>query len=221
MFHRRNHRINACRGKVLQQRISVIALIGQQSPNIFQTNVRPFMESHDIDPAFFEVSPSVRMAGIIKAAEFHWHFVQGIKAIEAELYIPGALSLLAGIEASIRFSLYQLKAEKFPFEEDLGAVLSNSLLRQALLAGLPVQLLAFPEESQFLEAIKSRKPEVQIVVVRNDLAHGNVQAFVNRDLGDQNAFFTPECLRALAHQLQKISFSWAEGLAQYRVARKA
>jgi hypothetical protein len=179
------------------------------------------MEPLDIDQAFFEVPPWVRIAGILNAAEFHWHFAQGIKAIEAELYIPGVLSLLAGIEASIRFSLYQIKSAEFPFEEDLGAVLSNSLLRQAHQAGLPVQLLAFPGENQFLAALNFTKPGVQVVALRNDLAHGNVRAFINRDLGDENAFFTPECLRPLAHQLQQISSSWAEGLAHYRAARKA
>jgi hypothetical protein len=179
------------------------------------------MEAVDIDPEFFEVQPWVRIPDTLNAAEFHWHFVQGIKAIEAEFYIPGVLSLLAGIEASIRFSLYQLKSAEFPFEYDLGTVLSNSLLRQGFQAGLPVHLLAFPEESQFLVTLESKKPEVQVVAVRNDLAHGNIQAFVNRDLGDENVFFTPECLRPLAHQLQQISFDWAKGLAHYRAARKA
>jgi hypothetical protein len=81
---------------------------------------------------------------------------------------------------------------------------------------MPVHLLAATGENKFSEMLASKKPEVWIVRVRNDLAHGNVQAFVNRELGDENAFFTPECLRGVAREMERISFAWAEGLSEFR-----
>lgn len=158
----------------------------------------------------------VRIVNLLGAAEFHWHFAQGLKSLDSEHYIPGVLSLLAGIEASIRFTLYKLNAEAFPFEGDLGPVLSNPLLRKAGDAGLPVRLLAFPDEPDFLKELGANKPGVRLVRVRNDLAHGNIQSYINRELGDDNAFFTPECLRPLAHDLQVVAVRWAEGLAKFR-----
>ena len=40
-------------------------------------------------------------------AEIHWFFIQGHRALEYELYIPGVLSLIAGIEATMRTALYR------------------------------------------------------------------------------------------------------------------
>lgn len=153
---------------------------------------------------------------VLRAAEFHWHFAQGLKSLDAEHYIPGVLSLLAGIEASIRFTLYKIDSETFPFDGDLGPVLSNGLLRMARDAGLPVELLAFSDEPNFVEQLATNKPGVCLVRVRNDLAHGNIQRYVNRELGDDNAFFTPECLRPLALELRVVVLQWVEGLAKYR-----
>lgn len=129
-------------------------------------------------------------------------------------------SILAGIEASIRSTLCWLKTSEFPLKGDLGPVLSNSLLRKAHEQGLPVELLAFPEEANFIAMLATSKPQVKIVKIRNDLAHGNIQAFINRELGDDLAFFTPECLRSLAYQLEDLSFEWAIGLARFRSASK-
>lgn len=170
----------------------------------------------DEKPIGIEPPAHIWVAHRLKAAAFHWHFSQGISAIESELYIPGCLSLLAGIEASIRFTLYQIDNKAFPFEEDLGAVLSNALLRQAAAKGLPVAVLAFPEERTFMEQIQTNRPGVRIVQIRNDLAHGNIQDFVNRELGDDYAFFTPECLRDLASDLQRTCLVWVDQLAIYR-----
>ncbi|MHC3434185.1 hypothetical protein [Delftia lacustris] len=179
------------------------------------------MKTDTLDPAFFKPPESTEIVYILKAAEFHWHFSQGLQAIDKNLYVPGVLSLLAGIEASLRFTLYQLNSTEFPFEDDLGAVLSNSLLRQAKEAGLPVSTLAFPREDDFIANLAARKPEVRIVKIRNDLAHGNIQSFVNRELGDELAFFTPECLRPLAHELKELSLCWAKDLAAFRAVMKA
>lgn len=88
------------------------------------------------------------------AAEFHWHFVQGISALDRELYIPGIASLLNGVEASIRVTVNQLKGKNILELENLGPVLRNPLLCHAGKLGLPVEILAFPHERDFHKSIK-------------------------------------------------------------------
>jgi hypothetical protein len=152
----------------------------------------------------------------MNAAEFHWHFLQGIKAIDHELYIPGTISLITGIEASIRWTLFQKSNERFTLTKDPGKTLSNKLLNIANLNGLPIGLLAFPEEKNFQENLKSNKTNVQLVALRHDLCHGNIQKFINTALGYENAFFTPECLRQTATDLTRICLNWIDGLSEYR-----
>lgn len=179
---------------------------------------RPNMEPSEFYPRLVEVHAHDTVISTLRAAEFHWHFSQGFRALQEGLYVPGSLALLTGIEASIRMTLYRLNSDKFPFDGDLGPVLSNSLLRLAREHGLPVEALAFPDETDFLATLGTRRPEVRIVQIRNDLAHGNIQRYVNRDLGDEIAFFTPECLRRVAESLQVVSMRWAEELARFRSA---
>jgi hypothetical protein len=168
------------------------------------------------------IPPHIQVVQQLRAAEFHWHFSQSLRAIESQLYIPGCIGLLTGIEASLRFTLYQFDNVKFPFDEDLGQTLSNALLRTASLAGLPVGSLAFPGEPDFFEKLESRSPYVELVRVRHNLAHGNIQEYVNRDLGDENAFFTPECLRSLASLLEQLAGKWVTEIAAFRsTLRKA
>lgn len=177
------------------------------------------MNTTSNDFRLFEAPISTQVVLTLKTTEFHWHFSQGFKALADELYIPGVLSLLTGIEASLRFTLYQLNSNAYPYEDDLGSVLSNSLLRQAKEAGIPVSFLALPDEVNFMRDLEGRKPEVRIVKVRNSLAHGNIQSFINRELGDDLAFFTPECLRPFAKELSDLSIGWISALAAFRIER--
>src|SRR6266566_1940230 len=94
----------------------------------------------------------------LKAAEIHWFFIQGQKALERDLYLPGTVALLNGIEASIRFTLHKLDGKDL--DEDLGATLSNSLIRRARERGFPVQALAFPGENDFHAKLGAREPYV-------------------------------------------------------------
>ncbi len=102
----------------------------------------------------------------LKAAEFHWFFIQGEQAIASDLYVPGAASLIAGVEASVRLTLHRLDGKDV--DEDLGASLSNSLLCFAASRGLPVQTLSFPGERDFLTKVKGRKPYAEIVRIRHN-----------------------------------------------------
>lgn len=152
-------------------------------------------------------------------AEVHWFFAQGSEALKAELYLPACTSFLIGIEASIRVTMAQIKNPIRVTELDSHKILSNKLLLSAHTKGLPVKLLAFQGEDDFIEKITSTakpSPNAEIVRIRHNLCHGNILEYVNTELGESSAFFTPECCRALAITLLNISKSWASGLGDFR-----
>lgn len=158
----------------------------------------------------------------LKAAEMHWFFVQGVDALVADLYLPGVLSLLNGVEATLRITLHQLRDFHFEEELDCHQVLSNALIRKGAEAGLPVDKLAFPGETDFVAKFNSAGPSrrnVEIVRQRHNLCHGNDLEYVNRDLGEQNQFFAPECLRGLSTTLVEISKDWVRALGKFRRTR--
>lgn len=134
-----------------------------------------YSQFHDVRNLFFES---------LCAAEQHWFFVQGHDAFVHELYVPALSSLLNGIEASLRVTLHLLNKETHEDIRDLSPyrVLSNNLILQAQEAGMPVEYLAFNDEEDFFEKLKSEKPnrvDVEIVKLRNNICHGNVMHFVN------------------------------------------
>jgi hypothetical protein len=146
----------------------------------------------------------------LEAAELHWFFIQGEQALERELYLPGTVALINGIEASIRFTLHRLDGKTL--DDDLGATLSNRLIREARDRGLPVQTLAFPGERDFDAKLATRDPYVEVVRVRHNLAHGNIVEYVNRE----DDVFTPECLRDLSSILLNLSCEWGKQLGEFR-----
>lgn len=146
----------------------------------------------------------------LRAAELHWFFIQAEEALEHGLYLPGTIGLINGIEASIRFTLHKLESKAL--DDDLGPTLSNSLIRRARDAGLPVHALAFPGESDFDVKLAHREPYVEIVRIRHNLAHGNITEYINREKG----VFTPVCLRDTSSQLVTVSRNWAGQLGDFR-----
>lgn len=157
------------------------------------------------------------------AAEFHWFFVQGLDAIENGFFIPGVSSLLNGIEASLRVTIAQVSSTGTSIEElSPYRVLSNNLILNASELGMPTYELAFPGESDFDAKLKSEKPnrvDVEVVRHRNNICHGNVFEFINRELGPKNSFFTPESLKPLAFTLLEVSHNWAQELGTYRQSK--
>lgn len=152
-------------------------------------------------------------------AEVHWFFTQAVHALKSELYLPACTSFLNGIEASLRVTMSQVENPVRVEELDPVKTLSNRLLKSALDAGLPVEALAFPEEDNFSDKLESKKPNqvnAEIVRVRHNLCHGNIIEYINTDLGEDNAFFTPECCRELANLLHIVSKEWAEQLGVFR-----
>ncbi len=149
----------------------------------------------------------------------HWFFVQASQAARAELWIPSVVALLTGVENSVRVTMRQLDGHDLRDDEDLGPTLSHSLLRRAEERCLPVATLAFPDEKDFLERLRAKTPLVEVVRVRHDLCHGNVLSFANAELGDGSRFFTPECMRPLAHLLLDLSVRWTDALGAFRRAK--
>ncbi len=152
-------------------------------------------------------------------AEVHWFFTQAIQALKNDLYLPACTSFLNGIEASLRVTMSQVDNPARVEELEPHKTLSNRLLKSASDVGLPVSALAFPGEDRFLEKLESKKPNqinAEVVRIRHNLCHGNILEYVNTELGENNAFFTPECCRELAHQLYKVSKVWAKQLGEFR-----
>jgi hypothetical protein len=152
-------------------------------------------------------------------AEIHWFFTQAFQALKSELYLPACTSFLNGIEASLRVTMAQVEKPCRVTELDGIKTLSNSLLKSAKESGLPIEALAFPDEHDFLEKLESKRPKilnVEIVRIRHNLCHGNILEYVNVELGEHNAFFTPECCRELAKLLHLVSKEWAMQLGIFR-----
>ena len=158
----------------------------------------------------------------LKAAEMHWFFVQGVEAIERELFVPGVSSILNGIEASLRVTLTQLANGAEVEELSPYKVLSNTLINQAKDEGMPVEFLAFPNENDFLAKLATQKLnriDVELVRQRNNICHGNIFEYINEELGEEDRFFTPECLRDTANVLIELATNWTTKLGEYRHAR--
>lgn len=152
-------------------------------------------------------------------AEVHWFFTQAVQALKNDLYLPACTSFLNGIEVSLRVTMSQVETPARVEELDPIKTLSNRLLKSACDAGLPVLALAFPGEVNFLEKLESKKPSqvnAEVVRIRHNLCHGNILEYVNTDLGEDSAFFTPECCRELAYLLHELSKDWAMQLGVFR-----
>ena len=157
----------------------------------------------------------------LRRSEMHWFFIQAVKAMRSELYIPACSSFLNGIEASLRITIAQLDVATEVKELSPYKLLSNVLLVKAKELGIPVELLAFDGENNFLQKLTTNKPnrvDVEVVRVRNNLCHGNVLEFVNSELGEGMNFFTPECLREVSNILYETSRKWVVGLGKFRLA---
>jgi hypothetical protein len=152
-------------------------------------------------------------------SEVHWFFTQALQALKCELYLPACSSFLNGIEASLRVTLRQLEHPGRVKALDRKKTLSNMLLKCALEAGLPVRSLAFPVELDFLTKLETKPPQlvnVEVVRIRHNLCHGNILEYINTALGEDNAFFTPECCRELAYNLYHVSKIWVTDLSKFR-----
>lgn len=149
----------------------------------------------------------------LRNAELHWIFVEAEESFSRSRYISSSICFIAGIESSIRSTMSRLQNNGF--SDDLGSTLSNSLLRNARDRGLPVHCLIMPSDSDFERKLATRAEHVEIVRVRHNLAHGNFQEYVQRDI----CFFTPECMRDMCSDLRHAAREWVEALGSFRETR--
>lgn len=80
-------------------------------------------------------------------------------------------------------------------------------------------MLAFTSETDFDLKLLSKRPglvNAEIVRVRHNLCHGNILEFRNSELGENNIFFTPECVRDIANELYQVSKNWVSSLGEFR-----
>lgn len=146
-------------------------------------------------------------------------FSQSYEALENRLILPACTGFLNGIEASLRVVIEEYSTRNLVLDLDPKILLNNRLLNDARKIGLPVELLAFPEEDDFLEKITSTSKPVkyaEIVRLRHNFCHGNVMEFINKDLGQGYYFFTPECTLPIAFNLLEISRRWVPQLGEFR-----
>jgi hypothetical protein len=154
-------------------------------------------------------------------AETHWFFVEAEKALRHDLYIAAVLSFINGIEASIRTNIMYVQ-NKFD-AKSMGnvGIMKNALLLDARAIGLKVELLAFPDESDFEKKLNNSgrkfKP-VELVRVRNNLCHGNVFEYFQNVPNTDEKIFTSECLRDLALTLKNISKEWTKEIERFKMA---
>lgn len=148
----------------------------------------------------------------LNSPAIRWHFEQAHEALAAGLPLPAITAYLAAIENSIRVTLAQLKSAGYGVNVDSGATLSNALLQAAAEAGMPVEVLAFPEEKAFLETIQKRMPRAEVVSARHNICHGNILIYSTAT----PSTFTPADLTPLAHTVQKLADSWLARLKEFR-----
>jgi hypothetical protein len=151
-------------------------------------------------------------ARALAPSPFHWHFQQASDALAVGLFLPGMSGLLNGIEASLRTVCCRVKGHSLA--GNLGRVMSNPLLKEAREVGLKIENLAFSGEVGFLEQINRPKEPVRLVKLRNDICHGNFQAYV-RNLPEFGEFFTPECLGPVSAELLDVSYQWAVEVSRF------
>ncbi|OTG90220.1 hypothetical protein [Acinetobacter sp. ANC 3832] len=154
-------------------------------------------------------------------AEIHWFFTQALEAMKHSLFLPACISFIHGIEASIRVTYSkQLKSSTYTLNNFNDVpTLSNSLLKKAQNIGIPINFFKLPNEADFEQNLISKKPNlkyVEIVRVRHNLAHGNIFEFINKELGENNMFFTPECCKELTENLYEISKNWCVELSKFK-----
>ena len=151
----------------------------------------------------------------IQGAETHWYFIEGAHAYKEELYLASLLAFFNGIESSIRATLMYIN-EGYDKDVLSGKVLSNGLLKDAQKIGLNIEILEFPNESDFHIKLLSKKTPVELVRNRNNLCHGNVFEYFKELPDTKEKFFTPECLKELATTIKVISEKWATEIGSFR-----
>lgn len=144
-----------------------------------------------------------------QGAERSWFFVEGKFAFEQERYLASLLSYVVGIEACLRTFYCYHQGYRLSDAKYNSIILNNGLLHDCKRSGLQVEVLAFPEESGFLQTIQDNKSKVEIVSLRNDICHGNTVRFHKEDT------FHPEHAKETAARVIELADALAREIRRF------
>ncbi|EXS35238.1 hypothetical protein [Acinetobacter sp. 826659] len=145
-------------------------------------------------------------------AEFHWYFLEGLNAFFNEHYLPALLSLICGIEASLRSTLHLIsnsEVDRLYIPENM----NKQMIITAKQKGLPISALAFRDEYDFHEKL-SNNDKLNLLKLRNDLMHGNISEFT-KSVNDERIFYPIHLLNSLI-EIILISKKWLKDLNEFK-----
>ncbi|MFK1489869.1 hypothetical protein ACIWPR_10765 [Acinetobacter baumannii] len=145
-------------------------------------------------------------------AEFHWYFIEGLEAYINGLFLPALLSLICGIESSLRSTLHLMSDG----EEDrlyVNKIMNKEMIIDAKNKGLPISALAFSNEQDFHKKITNDE-KINLIKLRNDLMHGNIREFT--EYFEEQRIFYPEHLIDSLVEIILISKKWIKELSEFK-----
>lgn len=147
-----------------------------------------------------------------EGAEYHWFFLDGLKAFQNGAILASLTSFICGIEASLRSTLYLLEDDP---QDDLYIkdIMNKKTLKKALEKGLPIESLAFKDENDFLKNVIEGN-QTKIMLLRNDLMHGNINKY--SELVDGDRMFFPTNMFEVTTEIMMISKSWIRELVKFK-----
>lgn len=219
MFKKADYTIIGCNDEV-----EFIKLLGNQPvyKEIIQQNI------DNLDPKSFEDMNSYNTRCVdyeclqsrylwefeenYNGAEFHWHFEQGLNAYLNELYLPALLSLICGIEASLRSTLHLISnsvEDRLYIPENM----NKQMIINAQQKGLPISALAFRNEDDFHEKLNNNL-KLNLLKLRNDLMHGNIGEFT--ESVNEDRIFYPIHLLGPLIEVILMSKRWLKDLNEFK-----
>lgn len=145
-------------------------------------------------------------------------FDDGFNSLANNTHLAACLCFITGIEMTLRLPLlFQNGLDiRDAYQTKQVPLLSHDLLRRAKRADLPVEMLAYPDETDtdFLSKIESDRVEdrLRIVRLRNNICHGNLNIFVKDKAGDPAIKIVEnEDIKQEAIYLNEIVMRWADG----------
>lgn len=147
-------------------------------------------------------------------------FDDGFTSFENGTYLAACLCFITGVEMTLRLPfLFENGLDiSHAYKSNQVPLLNHGLLRRAKAAGMPVEMLAYPDETNFLSKIGSQKVEdrVRIVRLRNNICHGNLDIFVKGKAGNPDVKIVDnEDIKQEAIHMDRIVLLWADGFEDW------
>ncbi len=204
--------------------VEFIKLLGNRYE--YEEKINSFIENLDIEKFANQDEYFSRMADFLclksryknefiqenSGAEFHWYFLEGVDAYLNGHYLPALLSLICGIESSLRSTLHLMSDS----EEDrlyINKNMNKQMIIDAKNKSLPISALAFSNEHDFNDKIRNGD-KIDLIKLRNDLMHGNIREFTEY-FEDQRIFYPEHLLDPLV-EIILISKKWIKELSEFK-----